>query len=474
GYLKSDLDSETRVETLITISKAEINMGHFPEALDLLQESLKLSRQFSNPKATIAALITQTIIHVSQGHWAKLNEVLTEAFKLANESGNLKEYGQALSIYAGFERMRGFQDSARSHYELACQLLERAGDNRELAIALNNLADLEITQGNLSKGMHLLQQTLFHERTVGDPRNVAFVLTLMGRVSLLSGDLAKAEESFQAAFDLASPDGSRTPLRLYFVLCNMADLERKRGHLEEALQLAKEAISLLEKAEISGIDLAYAWGMVTSLLLEMRKHPQAEEALTTTEILCSSLEFAEGIISNILLRGTLELQKGNLGTAQDFLEKAREESEEKKFLEVQIQAELALANLFLQKLQLDPNKLVRETAAAYLLRASRLAAKTALDPWKLEAQIIEAVAHSLNFRYEEAMKILRYVEATARSLELNLIEEKARKIKGPVRVQMRVLGVPTKLDEEMLDYISHAQEYITEAQSALRIPLERP
>ncbi|MFQ5980874.1 MAG: tetratricopeptide repeat protein [Candidatus Heimdallarchaeota archaeon] len=347
--LESDLNAEARAEVLHVLGKAEIDIGHYQEAIRFLQESLSLFRGLSKPIATVSVLNDQAKVYFYQGHWSDLTVAITEAFKLARDAGDSQGYGKTLISYAAFERSRGFYDLAISHYELATQLMEEAGDQLGLAVALNNLADLEITRGELSKGLQMLQRALYHEAIVGIPKKLALALTQIGRVHLLKGNLQDAEGFLQAAVDLASSDQTRNPIILYFTMCNMADFERKRGDLKLALQLAKDALALLEQSEISGPDLAFAWGLVTSILLEMGKKTQAEEALATSEIISSSLEFAEGIVYNVLLRGILELQKGSFGLAQEFLQKARERAEGQMLFEVLIQTDLSLANLYFKK-----------------------------------------------------------------------------------------------------------------------------
>ncbi|MHA2273503.1 MAG: tetratricopeptide repeat protein [Candidatus Hodarchaeales archaeon] len=470
GLLDLDITIETKAEVLHVLGRAELAMGHYPEAEHFLQESLSLFRELQNSKAISSVLVSQGGAHAHQGHWDKTKELAAELFKLAGASGDSMGYGRALMAWAFYERNRGFHDLARDHYELASQLFEEVEDNLGLAVALNNLADIEIMRGDLSKGLYLLQRALFHEWLIGIPRNLTLALTQIGRIHMLTGNLQDAESFLRAAINLASPDQARNPIIYYYSLCNFADFERKRGKLDQALQLAQDAISLLERRDISGSDLGYAWGTVTSILLEMKDTSQAEEALTTGELICSSLEFSEGIVNNILLRGILELQKGNLGLAQEYLVVAQKKAEENELFEVQIQTELALADLYLRKLTLEFNSADQVNATDCLLRASHLAEQTALEPGKLEAKMLEAVAHSINLNFENAIEILRDVEARAQSLELRLIEEKAGKIKGPILSRMRVMGISAEPDEEMLNYIVKAQEYIADAQVALMKP----
>ncbi|MFQ5980871.1 MAG: tetratricopeptide repeat protein [Candidatus Heimdallarchaeota archaeon] len=468
GLLESDVNAKVRAEVLHVLGKAEIGMGRYPKAVEFLLESLSLYRRLGNPKATVSVLNDQAKVLCAQGHWDEFKKVITETLKLANDSGDSLGYGTALISYAAFERSRGFHDLAIGHYELARQLMEEVGDNRGVAVALNNLADIEITRGSLSNGLHLLRRALFHEMILGIPKNLALAVTQIGRVHLLKGNLQEAEGFLRAAIDLASSDRTRNPYILYFALCNMADFERKRGDLDRALLLSKDALALLEQSELSGTDLAFAWGFVTSILLEMRKMTEAEEALGTSEVISSSLEFIEGIVNNILLRGLLELQKGNFGFAQEYFEKARERAEENKLFEVLIQTELSLADLYLQKLMIKYEKTLQENATNCLFRASRLAEETTSLAGKLEAKILEGVGYSINLKFEEAAKILQDVETKARVLELHLIEKKARKIKKPLRTRMRALGIAIEPDEELLDYVAKAQEYVAEAQAAFR------
>jgi tetratricopeptide (TPR) repeat protein len=473
SYLGSALTVKAEAETLHAISMAERRLGHYNEAVGFAQKSLSLYRTLSNPKAIVSVLNTLAQVHGSLGHWLELRKATTEALQLARVSGDSQGYGQALINCAMFERERGFHNLARDHYELASQILEEEGDKYHQGLVLNNLADLAITQGDLSRGLDLWQQALFQWRTLGHRAKEAIILTQMGRIHKLRGNLQAAEGFLSAADKLTSPSQTVNPLVRVHVLCETADFERKQGNLTRAIKLARDAIPLLEQTEIYGTDLGYVWGMLTSIYLEMKETFQAEEALTAGEAICSSLGFSEGIVNNILLKGVLELQKGNLGLAQEHLENACKTAGEHNYFEILIQSELSLADLYLRKLSIEFDETTQKNATNCLMRASNLAENTALEPGKLEAKMLEAVAHSINLQFEAAAKILDEVETEAHSLELYLIAEKARKMKNPVRSQMRALNIPMELDKEMQDYIVKAQEFIAGVKATFRDTLER-
>jgi tetratricopeptide (TPR) repeat protein len=461
--LKLDLTEEVRAETLFVITEVESRMSQFNE--DKLQETLRLYRKTSNHQGVVSILNTLAAMYCKQGQWDNLLIVTTETLKLADESGNLRGYGRALLYFALYERFQGRLDLARGHYERASQLLEEAGDIYFLAVVLNNLADLEIARGHLSKGLYLLQKALFLWKIVRHREKIVVILTQIGRVHVLKGNIPEARRFFGTAGTLTPPDQPRDPLELVYELSIQAELEKSQGNLDKALHLAKKAISILEELKNTGIYLAYAWGLMANIFLEMRNLSEAEGALETSETVCASLDYSEGIINNIRLRGILELQKDNLGLAQEFFEAAGKKAEENGYSEMQIQIYLSLADLNLRRLKINFNKVLRKNAKKYLLRASRLAERTALESGKLEAKILEAVAHSLDLAFEEAVEILGEVVTTASSLRLHLVEKKAR----TVRAQIHKISPETELsDDEMLGYLTRAQKYISEAQATFK------
>jgi tetratricopeptide (TPR) repeat protein len=466
-HLKSATNDEARAEILLAIGYLGYGTGRFHEAkvVKALQEALRLYRKLSNSKATVVALNTLAIIYFKQGAWDEGITVVWEALKLAKESGDTEGYGRALLYFGIYERFHGRHDFAVSHYERAIQYLEEAGDLIYLSTCLNNLADLEIAQGNLTKGLHLLQLALYQWRIIGHQEKIGIIRSQMGRAYILKGSIRKAKAFLDSAKDLKSPDQVRNPLELVYELCIRAELERSQGNLDQALKLAEKAIVILEEVKNTGIDLAYTWILITNIFLAMGKIPQAEGALEMSEVICSSLDYSEGIVNTMRLRGIVELQKDNLGLAQEYLEKASKKAEEQNYIELQILAELSLADLYLRKLRISFNELGQKNAKRCIIRASHLAEQSTLEPGKLEAKILEAVAHSIDLAFEKAMKILSEVETKARSLKLHLVEEKAHRI----RDQMRKTIPETDLAaEEMVGYMIKAQKYLQEAQAAFK------
>ncbi|MHA2370974.1 MAG: tetratricopeptide repeat protein, partial [Candidatus Hodarchaeales archaeon] len=422
-------------------------------------------QKLSNPKAIVAVLNSLAAVYFKQGVWDAAIKTVWDALKLANESGDSEGYGRGLLYFGVYERFHGRHDLAVSHYERAIQYLEEAGDIYFLSICLNNLADLEIAQGNLTKGLHHLQQALYHWRIIDHQEKIGIILTQMGRVHILKGRIRKAKASLDLAKSLVSPDQARNPLEFVYELCIRAEFERSQGDLNQALKLAEKAISILGEVKNTGIDLAYAWILVTNIFLAMDKILEAEGALETSEVICSSLDYSEGVVNTMRLRGIVELQKDNLGLALEYLEKAGKKAEEQNYIELQILAELSLADLYLRKLRIDFNEPGRKNAKRCIIRASRLAEQSTLEPGKLEAKILEAVAHSIDLEFEIAIKILSEVKSKARVLKLHLIEGKADKI----RDQMRKTAPGIDLEEEeMLGYVVRAQKYLQEAQTAFK------
>lgn len=472
AQLTADINDETRTEILHTIGNAKRVLGHFSEATDFLQEALILARKDADPTVAIDILNALASVHGQQSQWAELHKAATEALKLAHASKYAAGYSSALITIATSERARGFHEIALEHYEHASQLLHEIENSSALGLVLNNMADLEITRGDLASGMYLLQQALFQWQTLGRAEKAAVALTQMGRISTIKGNLQEAKELLAAAIDSIAHSQAYNPLILVHALWSLADIESRSGQFEQALKLVNQATTIFEKLEISGLDLGFIWGKTARLFLDMRRTSEAQAALEKSEKICSSIEYQEGIVNCISLRGVLEMQKGNLGIAQQYLEQARKNSEEGEFFEVLIQTELSLADLYLRKLMIDYEASHRKSATDCLIRASTLVESKSLEHGKLEAKMLEAVAYSINMRFEEALEVLERVKNKAHSLELRVIEEEASKRKEGIRTQMRRIRsqLPKYPDEEM---VSEVMDYISKAQAFLRNSLKQ-
>ncbi|MFX0114026.1 MAG: hypothetical protein ACFFB3_05730 [Candidatus Hodarchaeota archaeon] len=470
-FLESNLENKARAEILHAIADVEFHSGHFNETRirEYLQEALILYQKLSNPKAIISVLNILAGLHCKNGQWNALLKVLTEIFALEEKFSDPAGYGRALLYFAIYERWQGSHDLAISHFEWASEFLEEAGDVYYLNICLNNLADLEITRGRLVIGQHLLRRVLFGWRLIGHRQKEALILTQMGRAKVLKGDILEAKTFIDYANALMRPGQSQNQVDLVYELYIQAELKINQGNLERALQLAKKALGITEELNFAGLDLAYARLLVTKIFLEMKKIDQAEEALEKSKEACALIDYSEGIVNNIRFKGILELEKVNLGLAQEYLEVARKKAEEKNFIDLQIQTELSLADLYLRKLRINVDKESRKNAKRCLLRASYLVEQTPLEPKRLEARILQAIAHSIDLAFEKALRILAKVEKRAKSLKLNLLVEKTRK----VRAQMLIASPKRELSEdELLGYIKKAQKYIMEARPHLR-PIEK-
>ncbi|MFW9917580.1 MAG: hypothetical protein ACFFGZ_18415 [Candidatus Thorarchaeota archaeon] len=83
------------------------------------------------------------------------------------------------------------------------------------------------------------------------------------------------------------------------------------------------------------------------------------------------------------------------------------------------------------------------------------------------SRMLEAVAHSISLHFKEAVEILKAVEYTAQSLELHLIENKAKNLRIPMEDKIEEIGAPPKPDltvDEISIYIEKAHKYVADAQ----------
>jgi len=165
-----------------------------------------------------------------------------DAYNLFLSAGNRLAAADAVRLLADVQGGLGHPDQAIATYQKALKILESLGEHEKTGTILNNMAINFTNQGNLDRGEELFRQAKFHFEQVGDKKNTDTALVNIADVLYLRGKLPAAESLYLQVIDDAAGLDHEQPSYPWY---RLADLKLTEGRVQEAHQLAQQAIDAL-------------------------------------------------------------------------------------------------------------------------------------------------------------------------------------------------------------------------------------
>jgi tetratricopeptide (TPR) repeat protein len=155
----------------------------------------------------------------------------------------------ALNTLGGIANFSDDLPRAREVFEEMLALRRRLGDEAGIGVALANLALVEADAGNLQASEAMVRESAAIQLRLGDRQRWAVVSHNLGLNLMMQGRLQEAEAQLTAALATARELGDRHEMA--FALADLAAV--RRGHPDEGIAAATEALEIAEGAGVRGV-----------------------------------------------------------------------------------------------------------------------------------------------------------------------------------------------------------------------------
>lgn len=248
---------ELRVEMLVLLGDLYRQIGEYEAARPLLEEGLELAQNGGEPESRAEALQAIGILDREIGHRDDALEALEQAESLMQEAGLVPSQQHALlSSYLTVSLLK--VDRLAETVRRAEAALATARDDPFYSLVLANLGDLLRNRGHHRGAEELLLEALEINRTLLGPDNhrVARCFGLLARLRLDQGRPVEALELAEEALALLQRIGFDNPRRTLFVFGVRAQALVRLGRVEKARASFTEAIA---RGEAAGPDAGREW-----------------------------------------------------------------------------------------------------------------------------------------------------------------------------------------------------------------------
>jgi predicted ATPase len=243
-------------------------LGDYVEAEQLLHRGLDMQKAEGERFGTARALSILGIIARDQGLFDRARSLLEESLALHRELEEKRGISRCLNLLALLHRDQGELEQARLQMEESLVMSRDIDDVSGVAYALSLLGVVHHELGDYIAARDYAQDSLAVRESIGDRRGLAFSHNDLGRALMMLERYDSARDHFRRA--LAAAEEIRARPISYYILANLAELERREDHLEVALRLAALVIASGTSFEAAVTSAQLAYDRITPALAPER------------------------------------------------------------------------------------------------------------------------------------------------------------------------------------------------------------
>lgn len=255
-------DRPGEMRALSNMGSATTELGNYPKALELHQQSLTLAQQLQLPKQQAISLYNLATVYSYQSHTEKALQHFQQSLNLARDLQNPQlEINGLIGIGLVYQDQGDYANAIATQDQslaLARQLQNPALEAR----ALGSLANLHDLSGDYPKAIALNHQAIAIFQALDDPRSEAQALNNLALIYSAQGNYDAAIERYQTYLNLARQ--LKLPQDEATALGNLADVYIQLGQSQTALELQQQHLEIAialqshshHAAALTGIGLA--------------------------------------------------------------------------------------------------------------------------------------------------------------------------------------------------------------------------
>ena len=269
--------------SLSNLASTLVARGEYARAIVLYQQSIGIyqKRGPGAGDALSGALLNIAMAYKSQGQLAKAGDYCRQALDAYSQVFGGDSPG-AIALYnalASLNIATGNLQEAASYNARSLKIIEAnsLAEEAVAASALHHQATIEYLRDDLGGAETHWLAALKIQEAGGQTAAMARTLNYLARIATLKKSSAKAEPLYRRALKLQQ-EAQAFPTVHYLTYCNLAEIAHQRGETDEAIELVRQAVDLIEtpragttgaegeRAEFfaqysSAFDLLMAWNL---------------------------------------------------------------------------------------------------------------------------------------------------------------------------------------------------------------------
>jgi tetratricopeptide (TPR) repeat protein len=315
------------------------NDDSIAQACDHARKSYAAVGDRDNEARTTADL---AILYYEQGDLDRAETIYREAVKVFRQIGDLEGGTTASGNLGDIALARGNLTEAARSLSDAMPGYKVMGDKDGLALTLSDLAEIARLRGDLKAALSGYMEARAVAQEIADKRAVAYTLAGAGDVLADQGNLPAARASFHESLVLRKETGDKQ--NIAETELSLARLSLEEGHAADAETVIRNCKEQFHQDRQADDELA-SGVLLTDALLDEGKSGEAEKEEQADQLLATKSTNQLNRLHFDLISARVKLALGQLDDSHGLLERTLQTARSHRMLGVELDAQLALAEL---------------------------------------------------------------------------------------------------------------------------------
>ncbi|HEX7437460.1 MAG TPA: tetratricopeptide repeat protein [Caldimonas sp.] len=227
-------------------------LGDYGRGLDLAQRALAIRESFQDRVGIAKSYDSLSEVYQAQGNYGAALAALAKSLDLRRAIGRVHATAEALNNIAVVYEAQGSYEQAVKYLRQSLALNNaKVGDQSLVAEIHTHLGELFLLQGQLTRAAQSLKRSLAISRASDYKLEAADARYVLGRVYIALRQFDEAYLTLKECLAFRDAAGDRRGRAV--VLIEMAELDRRRGRLQDGLDRATEAERLAGLMELPDV-----------------------------------------------------------------------------------------------------------------------------------------------------------------------------------------------------------------------------
>ncbi|NEQ99005.1 MAG: tetratricopeptide repeat protein, partial [Cyanothece sp. SIO2G6] len=315
--LESTWDNEST--TLNSLGAISSDQGRYSKALELYEQSLKISRRINDQRNEIYVLNNIGNLYIAKGRYEDSLEILQEALSIQDSIPDRESVVPVLTNKSTLYTNQGLYDEAIRTLQEALNITDELELLPKQALLLNQLGFVYFLRGDYKQAETYYQQALDLSKDLGIVTDKAQLLSNLGQLSFSLGKYAQAIEYETQALDIHQSIGNLDEQPA--ILNNMGRYHRAQANYVAALDAHQQALNIATDIGAQ-VNQAYSLEAMGSTYYALGDDEQALDSLRQALTRFRAIGHPEGEASTLNTMGTVYTRQGKRDRALDTQQQA--------------------------------------------------------------------------------------------------------------------------------------------------------
>lgn len=239
--------AELKVKSLWGLGVILKQLGDYPYAIKIYEETLELAKNLGDTSASASAIYNLGIVYFYQSKYKESMAFLEEGLTLHRQLEDKRMIGACLNALGAIALQQGDLSQSKLYFEASIAYHQQIGDIYGTSLVCSNIGAIAHELGNYGEAIEYYQKALTLQRKLSNNIGIASTLSNLGVVAQEQGDYEEAIEWHERSLKLWKNQGEQRGIAV--CLCSLGQVALYTHNYTDAQAKLKASLQLFNEQQ---------------------------------------------------------------------------------------------------------------------------------------------------------------------------------------------------------------------------------